>query len=63
MVVLHAGDKGSAGCEGAGVTVEELDKEIERIYRWWAVEAPGVTPREHGYLGQLWAARDQYDEH
>ena len=45
------------------VTVEELDKEIERVYRWWAVEAPGVTPREYGYLGQLWAARDQYDEH
>ena len=45
------------------VTVEELDKEIERVYRWWANEAPGVTPREHGYLGQLWAARDQYGEH
>lgn len=35
------------------MTVEELDKEIERIYRWWAVEAPGVTPREHGYLGAV----------
>ena len=44
------------------MTVDELDKEIERVYRWWANEAPGVTPREYGYLGQLWAARDQYGE-
>ena len=63
MVVVYAGDEDWTSREGAGVTVEELDKEIERVYRWWAVEAPGVTPREHGYLGQLWAARDQYDEH
>lgn len=38
---------------------ERLDQEIEAVYLWWAHERPGVTPRETGYLGDLWAEFDK----
>lgn len=39
--------------------ISELDDEIERVYLWWHENAPGVTPREHGYLGRLWSEWDR----
>lgn len=38
--------------------LDELHEEIEKIYRYWHEIAPGVTPREHGKLGQYWRAVD-----
>lgn len=39
--------------------VESVEREIESIYRWWAVSAPGVTPVEAGRLGDLWREFDR----
>lgn len=39
-----------------------LHEQIAQIYRWWADEAPGVTPQETGHLADLWAHVDQLEE-
>ena len=39
-----------------------LHEQIAHIYRWWANEAPGVTPREDGHLANLWAEVDKLSE-
>lgn len=40
----------------------QLHEQIAHIYRWWANEAPGVTPREDGHLANLWAEVDKLSE-
>lgn len=37
------------------LTLEEIEQRISGIYRWFAREAPGVTPKEEGELGVLWS--------
>lgn len=38
--------------------LEEVEKEIQAVYRWFAEQAPGVRVQEHGRLAQLWAEFD-----
>lgn len=40
------------------MNLEEAEQEINSLYKFWAITAPGVTPQEHGRLGQLWAHVD-----
>ena len=40
------------------MTLDEVHEDIAAIYKWWAVKAPGVTPRESNELGALWALAD-----
>lgn len=40
------------------MTLEEVELEISRFYKWFAVEAPGVTAVETGTLADLWALAD-----
>lgn len=42
----------------AEMTWAETMDTIEEYYRWFAVEAPGVTPKETGVLGNLWRHAD-----
>lgn len=42
----------------ASLTLEEVESEIEAIYRWWHDKAPGVHPREVGRLADLWRVFD-----
>lgn len=39
--------------------IEKTENEINAIYKWWANQAPGVTPREEGHLARLWAEFDR----
>lgn len=41
-------------------TLEQVEQEIYETYQWFAHEAPGVTVREEGHLGRLWAVADAY---
>ena len=41
------------------MTLEQVEREIAGHYRWFAKEAPGVTPMETGALAQLWAVFDR----
>lgn len=43
-------------------TLDTVHEEIAEVYRWFAREAPGVTPREEGVLGALWALADALHE-
>lgn len=40
------------------MTLEQVEMEINHFYKWFAREAPGVTAREEGTLGDLWALAD-----
>lgn len=42
----------------AQYTLEEIEQEIYDTYRYFAENAPGVTPQETGSLGALWALFD-----
>lgn len=39
-------------------TLAEVEQDIHDTYQWFHKEAPGVTPREEGNLGALWALHD-----
>lgn len=43
-------------------SLDEVHDEIQSIYYWWAIHAPGVTPQEENELGALWAIADQLHE-
>lgn len=43
-------------------TLDEVHDEIQSIYLWWAIQAPGVTPLEEGHLGDLWSLADRLAE-
>lgn len=43
-------------------TLDEVHADIHTIYRWWAEQAPGVTPVEENELGALWALADRMHE-
>lgn len=40
-------------------SIEEVENSIREIYLFFAKEAPGVTPREEGRLGDLWELFDK----
>lgn len=40
------------------MTLEEIENRIRDLYSWWAIVAPGVTPREEGELAALWSLAD-----
>lgn len=40
-------------------TLDEVHEEINGIYRFFAVAAPGVTPVETDHLGALWSIADR----
>lgn len=40
------------------MTLEEVEQRIYDFYQWYAREAPGVKPKEHGLLGILWSKFD-----
>lgn len=44
------------------MTWVETMAEIEARYRWFAEQAPGVTPKEVGTLGNLWRHADSLAE-
>jgi len=44
------------------MTLEEAEQEIYAIYHYFAREAPGVTPVEHGRLANLWRFVDLHLE-
>lgn len=37
------------------MNIEQVEKEIQGIYHFYADNAPGVTPVETGHLAELWA--------
>lgn len=43
-------------------TLDEAHEQISAIYKWFAQQAPGVTPQETGELRSLWAIADQLHE-
>lgn len=40
-------------------SIEKTEQEINAIYKWWAIQAPGVTPQETGHLAALWSEFDR----
>lgn len=38
--------------------IAELEQGIATVYRWFAENAPGVTPKEEGHLGMMWEEAD-----
>lgn len=42
------------------VDLNRIEQDIRDIYRWWAEQSPGVTPREEGVLGSLWKQADEH---
>ncbi len=42
--------------------LDSVHEDIRTIYRWWAEQAPGVTPVEENELGALWALADRLHE-
>jgi len=42
------------------MTIDAIESQIQNYYRFWAEQAPGVTPREEGRLAALWLAADRY---
>jgi len=44
--------------KGVAMTLSEVEAEIAAYYRWFARQAPGVTPKEVGRLAQLWRIAD-----
>lgn len=40
------------------LNLERVEQDIYDFYQFFAITAPGVTPRLEGRLGQLWAHFD-----
>ena len=42
------------------MNLEQVEKEIYDTYRFFAVTAPGIQPKESGRLQQLWRYFDSH---
>lgn len=40
------------------LTLVETEQAIYNKYQWWHQNSPGVHPREHGVLADLWRRAD-----